>query len=83
VTLAAATATAGHGSPWPLVLIGLALTVIWLGSLFLKPYTSCRSCHGSGRRGTSSRYGRCRWCKGDPERLRFGARLVHRNLGGK
>jgi len=65
------------------VLIGLAVVIVWLGSLYVKPYTSCGWCHGTGRRGTTARYGKCWRCKGDPERLRFGARLVHRHLGGK
>ncbi len=82
--IAAATATAGHGiSPWVLVLAGLAVLVLWLGSLFLKPYTSCRWCRGTGRRGSSARYGRCWRCKGDPERLRPGARIVHRAGAGR
>ena len=77
--LIAAAATAGHGiSPLAVVLIVLAAVVLWLGSLYFKPYTSCRWCRGTGRRGTSARYGRCWRCKGDPERLRHGARIVHR-----
>jgi len=52
----------------------------WIVSLRQWPYTFCRRCRGRGRNSgsTGSRYGRCRKCKGKPEKLRFGARLVHR-----
>ena len=84
MALAAATATrSGHLSPLLIVLGVLVLAALWLGSLYFHPYTSCGRCNGSARRGTARRYGRCPRCKGQPERLRFGARMMHRNIGGK
>jgi hypothetical protein len=79
MTVAAAAVTGGHASPWTIVLIGLAAAVIWVASLYVKPYTSCRWCRDHPGRNTRGRsYGHCWRCKGEPERLRFGARLVHR-----
>ena len=70
---------------WPLI-TGLVVLAAagWLGSLYMWPYTRCRWCTGSGRNSgsTGRRYGKCRFCKGQPERLRFGARLVHRRGRG-
>jgi hypothetical protein len=84
VALAAATATrSGHLSPLVIVLIVVLAAVLWLGSLYFKPYTSCGRCNGTARRGKAKRYGRCPRCKGQPERLRFGARMMHRNIRTK
>jgi len=86
MNLAAATAT-GHGHVSALIIVPIALIVAagWAIDLYLRPYTSCGRCSGTGRRkgSTSRRYGHCPRCKGNPERLRFGARLLHRNLGAR
>ena len=80
--LAEAIGSSGHADRGTLAAIAIGLIVIaggsWLVSLRLWPYTRCSWCNGTGRnRGSNGRrHGRCRFCKGKPERLRPGARLV-------
>jgi len=80
--LAGAIGSSGPADRWELAGIGVLVIAIaggsWLVSLRLWPYTFCRRCRGGGRNSGSNsrRHGRCKKCKGKPERLRPGARLV-------
>lgn len=82
MTILAATATATWVPSWGLIAV-LVLVAAggWALSLLVHPFTSCRRCNGTGRNtgSTGRAYGRCRSCKGKPERLRFGARLLGRS----
>jgi len=70
-----------------LAAIGTVLILIgagsWVRSVLRHPFTICTRCNGTGRNAgsTGRAYGRCPRCKGSPERLRFGARQLHR--GGR
>lgn len=63
-------------------LIVVAGLVVWGGSLYLFPFGPCLSCGGSGRRKGSNRkrFGLCKRCGGGGRRIRFGARVVHRQV---
>ncbi len=63
----------------PLVLLLLAAGVLYAGACTVWPYTSCRWCKGTGKRTspTGKAYGRCRHCKGKPEQLRIGRRVLN------
>ena len=71
-----------HGSAVAAGVLLIAVGVgAWLLSLRFRPYkATCVRCGGSGRIGTKRGYRRCPRCKGKPERLRFGARAMNRNL---
>jgi hypothetical protein len=58
--------------------IVLALAA-WVGSLYLRPFGRCWSCHGQGtiRRGRR-RVAVCPACHGLKRAQRFGSRTVHR-----
>lgn len=69
------------GAGWA-VLFGLAMLAAgWHALLcWISPFTYCRRCGGTGKRKPllfkgSKNYGRCRKCKGNPERLRTGRRV--------
>ena len=51
--------------------------VLWLASLYFKPFGRCPLCRG-GRVRTGKRTRKCRLCKGHGRRQRLGSRTVHR-----
>lgn len=82
MTALSATATAISWHPsWGLIAV-LVLVAVggWVVSLLWHPFTTCGRCNGTGRNAgsTGRAYGRCPRCKGKPERLRFGGRLIGR-----
>lgn len=88
--LAGAIGSSGLPDRGTLAVIAIGLIAVaggsWLASLRLWPYTRrCWRCGGTGQsRGSNSRrYGRCKSCKGKPERLRRGAGLVHGKRWGQ
>lgn len=67
--------------------LGVAVVVaigaaVWFLRLWLWPFGRCRWCRGSKTNpgSTKRRYGKCPRCKGSGQRVRFGARLVHRAM---
>ena len=62
------------------VLVALIAAVVWLGSLYVHPFTRCSTCKGSGvtKRSTGKRFGLCKACGGTRRRQRFGSRALHR-----
>jgi hypothetical protein len=71
-----------EGVAW-LIGIGLIAVAWHAGACWLWPFTVCGKCKGSGARRSPSgkNYGRCRKCKGSPERLRLGRRFYNRFFG--
>jgi hypothetical protein len=65
---------AGH------VLFAFAVAIIWVGSLYVKPFGRCWRCGGKGNlhRKGSRRAPVCPLCKGMKRRQRTGSRTVHR-----
>lgn len=61
-------------------LIILAIVVIWLLSLLVRPFGACFMCHGKGVRVHKRRRKahKCFLCKGKGRRQRLGSRTVHR-----
>jgi hypothetical protein len=59
------------------VLIGAGVVVLWLASLYFKPFGRCPACWG-GRVRTGKRTRKCRLCKGRGRHQRLGSRTVHR-----
>ena len=59
-----------------LIITGLA--VLWVLSLYVKPFGRCWACWGKGRRVRGRRARKCRLCKGKGRRQRTGSRTVHR-----
>ena len=64
------------------ILIAFAIAVIWIGSLYVKPFGKCWRCRG---RGNVHRPGRrrapvCPRCHGRRRQQRFGSRTVHRTV---
>jgi hypothetical protein len=56
----------------------------WLGHSWWFPYKTCTACKGRMGRGTGSSrrsYNRCWRCKGNPEQVRLGARLISNVTG--
>lgn len=79
----AAKHSASTSSPWPFVLLVLAvLGGNWAWHAWRHPYGPCWRCRGSGRNkgSTGKRHGMCKRCKGSGRRLRTGAWLLHRGL---
>lgn len=78
--LVAATRSSGSSDGYvDLVLVGAALVVGYLVSLWLHPWTACRSCSGAGRhRGGIYWYawGDCPRCGGSGRKLRAGVRAL-------
>ncbi|HVB45262.1 MAG TPA: hypothetical protein VNF47_21510 [Streptosporangiaceae bacterium] len=67
---------------WLVVLLVAGYAGWWVLSRWLWPFTACWRCQG-GRRNPGSnarRWGKCRACGGSGERMRFGARTLHRAL---
>jgi DnaJ-class molecular chaperone len=64
-----------------LFLIGALALIVWVVSLYLRPFGPCPRCHGEGRiwRGTRTRPRPrpCPRCKGVKRRQRPGSRTVH------
>ena len=59
----------------------ILLTVSYLASIYLHPYTSCGPCHGSGQHsGSVFTYSSraCERCDGSGRRIRIGARVLGR-----
>jgi hypothetical protein len=68
------------------VLVLAAIAVArWLWLILAEPLAPCPLCHGTGKRGRKRhrRFGRCLLCKGRGERIRLGARTVHKMIGRK
>jgi hypothetical protein len=65
---------AGH------ILLAFAAAIIWVGSLYVKPFGRCWRCGGKGNlhRKGSRRAPVCPLCKGMKRRQRTGSRTVHR-----
>jgi hypothetical protein len=63
-----------------LVLIIVALIVLWLLTLLLKPFGRCFMCRGKGMRVRKGKgkARKCWLCKGKGRRQRTGSRTVHR-----
>ena len=63
-----------------LILVGLAVAVVYAGSLYVWPWRPCSKCSGTGRNKGSSRkrFGLCARCQGSGRRRRLGAKAVHR-----
>jgi DnaJ-class molecular chaperone len=76
----AATATA---TPTFAALIILTLIVLTLGytlACWLYPFTTCRRCHGTGKRRAilgGRTFGHCRRCHGDGHTIRPGRRVLN------
>lgn len=68
-----------------MILAGLALVVLWILSLRIKPFGRCIACAGKGvrvkKRGRKSKARKCWLCKGKKRRQRLGSRTVHRVWG--
>jgi hypothetical protein len=67
---------AGH------ILIAFAIAVIWIGSLYVKPFGKCWRCRGRGNlhRKGSRRAPVCPRCHGRKRGQRLGSRTVHRTV---
>jgi len=63
---------AGH------ILIAFAAAVIWIGSLYVKPFGKCWRCRGKGNLRRKRRAPVCPRCHGRKGGQRFGSRTVHR-----
>ena len=65
---------AGH------ILIAFAIVVIWVGSLYVRPFGRCGRCRGRGNlhRKGSRRAPVCPRCHGARRQQRRGSRTVHR-----
>jgi hypothetical protein len=63
-----------------LVLAVVIAVAIWLGSLYVHPFTSCGKCGGTGlNKGSSGkRFGMCKACGGSRRRQRSGSQALHR-----
>lgn len=65
-----------------LILAGVAITAVWLASLWLHPFGACPRCHGNRvvMAGSKARPKprQCPACKGVGRRQRPGSRTVHR-----
>lgn len=59
-------------------LILAGIVVLWLASLYFKPFGRCPACFGRRVRTRSGRARKCRLCKGHGRRQRTGSRTVHR-----
>lgn len=68
MNLAAATATAEHGSIWPAALAVVVLLLIYAGLCWARPFARCSLCKGVG----------CWWCGRRGRRLRVGRWLWNR-----
>jgi hypothetical protein len=64
------------------ILIGFAVAVIWIGSLYVKPFGRCGRCRGRGNlhRPGSRKAPVCPRCHGTRRQQRFGSRTVHRTV---
>jgi hypothetical protein len=60
------------------ILIAAGIAVLWLASLYVKPFGRCWACWGNGVRVRKRRACKCRLCKGYGRRQRLGSRTVHR-----
>jgi DnaJ-class molecular chaperone len=62
-----------------LILAAIAALAVWAGSLYLRPFRACPTCHGAGtiRRG-KRRVKVCPRCKGRRRVQRRGSRTIHR-----
>lgn len=63
------------------IVFGIIGLGFWAGSLYLWPFAPCFKCKGTGRnRGSKrgGRYGECRRCQHTGQRIRLGAKTVHR-----
>jgi hypothetical protein len=60
------------------ILEAFGAVVIWLGSLYVKPFGRCWLCHGHGNLQRGRRAPVCPLCKGRRRRQRLGSRTVHR-----
>ena len=63
-----------------LFLIGCAVALAWVISLYLWPFAPCRRCSGKGTNAGSNRkrFGDCKGCGGTRRRQRPGSKTVHR-----
>jgi hypothetical protein len=62
-----------------LVVTSLVVVIAWLGDSWWRPFKACPACKGRSGRGmgsTRKAYNRCWRCKGNPELVRRGARLI-------
>jgi hypothetical protein len=59
-------------------LIVAGIIVLWLASLYFKPFGRCLRCRGGRVRARNGRVRKCRLCKGHGRRQRAGSRTVHR-----
>jgi hypothetical protein len=78
--LAAAEQGGGSGS---LLTGAVILLALYLAACWIWPYVDCGKCKGAGRsRSPSGKgYRRCSRCKGSPERVRWGAKLIGARKG--
>jgi hypothetical protein len=60
------------------ILIAFAAAVIWVASLYVKPFGKCWRCGGRGNLKRRRRAPACPLCKGRKRRQRTGSRTVHR-----
>ena len=80
MVLSAATATSQVGTAAVLAFALILVTLGYLLTCWLWPFTNCRRCHGTGKRraiiGRRS-FGLCRRCHGDGRRLRIGRHVLN------
>jgi len=64
------------------ILTAFAAAVIWVGSLYVRPFGRCLLCRVKGnlRRRRRRRAPVCPLCKGMKRRQRLGSRTVHRTV---